>query len=112
MNIFKGYQCIALVTIIFSGLFSIGASLSIVSESSPASAYDQYKKECLKQVNKKGLSVSDGQKLCNCAIAKFRTTYNINQFKTLLERSKSDKKVQASLNSVGEACFDEILFES
>ena len=95
--------------IILGSLSYVPLSWSVASK---ITSFDQYKKECLQQVSKRGLTAPDGEKLCNCALSKFRTKYDVNQFKAILEKAKNDKKVQANLNAVGEACFDEILYES
>jgi len=89
-------------------LLPLGSSLAAAKPTS----FEQYKSECLRHTNTRGLSTTDGEKLCNCTITKFRSTYDANQFKVILQKAKTDKKLQANFKSVGESCYDEILYDS
>jgi len=62
--------------------------------SNTATTFDSYRQECLQR-----------------AIKKFQARYNLQQFRTLVQKSKTDKAAARTLSSVGEACFDEILYE-
>jgi hypothetical protein len=83
----------------------------VAQNSSSSNSFDDYRKECLQRSRKQGLTQVDADKLCNCTINKFRSRYNIQQFRALVQKSKTDKAAQRTLNDVGEACFDEILYE-
>jgi len=87
-------------------LLPLGASWA----GSPTS-FEQYKSECLRHTNTRGLSTTDGEKLCNCTIAKFRASYDASQFGAILLKAKANKKIQATFKSVGESCYDEILYD-
>jgi len=106
---FNRQKYLTLALLIFSSLYPLPTSWSLPSN---PTSFDEYKQECLKEVKKKGLTVSDGEKLCNCTVTKFQKSYDTNQFKILLEKAKTDKKALATFKSVGEDCYNDILFES
>jgi len=96
---------------ILSNIFMISTSWSIPSN---LTSFEQYKVECIKEVNHRGIAGSDGEKLCNCTLGKFKSIYNEKQFRSLLEMAQNpeNKKAIGALNSVGEACYDKILYDS
>ena len=79
--------------------------------SNPATTFDSYRQECLQRARAEGLAADVAKDLCDCTIKKFQARYNLQQFRTLVQKSKTDKAAARTLSSVGEACFDEILYE-
>jgi hypothetical protein len=76
-----------------------------------ASAFESYRKECLQRVTRQGLRGQVAQDICNCAINKFRSRYSIAQFQNLIQKSKTNKTAARTLSDVGEACFEEVLYQ-
>jgi hypothetical protein len=79
--------------------------------SNTATTFDSYRQECLQRARAEGLAADVAKDLCDCTIKKFQARYNLQQFRTLVQKSKTDKATARTLASVGEACFDEILYE-
>lgn len=79
--------------------------------SNTATTFDSYRQECLQRARGEGLAADVAKDLCDCTIKKFQARYNLQQFRTLVQKSKTDKAAARTLASVGEACFDEILYE-
>jgi hypothetical protein len=84
----------------------------LVQSTSSRYSFEDYKKECLQRARKEGLSKEDAEKLCTCTINRFRSRYTIVQFRSLVQKSKTNKAARATLTQVGEQCFEEILYES
>ena len=76
-----------------------------------ATTFDSYRQECLQRARAEGLAADVAKDLCDCTIKKFQARYNLQQFRALVQKSKTDKAAARTLASVGEACFDEILYE-
>jgi hypothetical protein len=76
-----------------------------------ATTFDSYRQECLQRARAEGLAADVAKDLCDCTIKKFQARYNLQQFRALVQKSKTDKAAARTLSSVGEACFDEILYE-
>jgi hypothetical protein len=70
-----------------------------------------YKQECLKQSQKEGLPAAASETVCNCVINDFRKRYNPVEFKKLTEQAQTNRSVAQKLREVGEACFEEVLYE-
>ncbi len=79
--------------------------------SNTATTFDSYRQECLQRARGEGLAADVAKDLCDCTIKKFQARYNLQQFRALVQKSKTDKAAARTLSSVGEACFDEILYE-
>ena len=79
--------------------------------SNTATTFDSYRQECLQRARAEGLAADVAKDLCDCTIKKFQARYNLQQFRILVQKSKTDKAAARTLSSVGEACFDEILYE-
>ena len=79
--------------------------------SNTATTFDSYRQECLQRARAEGLAADVAKDLCDCTIKKFQARYNLQQFRALVQKSKTDKAAARTLASVGEACFDEILYE-
>jgi translation elongation factor EF-Ts len=79
--------------------------------SNTATTFDSYRQECLQRARAEGLAADVAKDLCDCTIKKFQARYNLQQFRALVQKSKTDKAAARTLSSVGEACFDEILYE-
>ena len=79
--------------------------------SNTAATFDSYRQECLQRARAEGLAADVAKDLCDCTIKKFQARYNLQQFRALVQKSKTDKAAARTLASVGEACFDEILYE-
>lgn len=74
-------------------------------------SFDDYKKECLGRATQEGLTPDVAEELCTCTIAKFQSRYSLEEFRALIQQSKTNKTDAETLTSVGEACFEEILYE-
>lgn len=83
--------------------------LSQSSNSAPT--FDSYRRECLQRAQSQGLASDVAKDLCDCTIKKFQASYSLQQFRTLVQKSKTDKTAARTLSTVGEACLDEILYE-
>jgi hypothetical protein len=112
------FACISLVGVSFSPAIQhpvLGRELKRaihqqVAQSS-ANTFDNYRKECLQRVTRQGLRGQVAQDICNCVITKFRSRYSIAQFRDLIQKSKTNKAAARTLSDVGEACFEEVLYE-
>jgi hypothetical protein len=82
-----------------------------VNPNSSSYSFEDYKKECLVRAGREGLGPDVAEELCNCTINNFRSHYSIQQFRALVQKSKTDKVSARTLSDVGEACFDEVLYE-
>jgi hypothetical protein len=87
----------------------LGLSFPVQANNPPT--FDSYRQECLQRARAEGLTADVAKDLCDCTIKKFQARYNLQQFRTLVQKSKTDKTAARTLSSVGEACFDEILYE-
>ena len=76
-----------------------------------AEVWCNYKQDCLKRSLKEGLSLDAAESVCNCAINEFRESYSPQQFKEVTQQAETDRAVAEKLQEVGEACFEDILFE-
>jgi hypothetical protein len=74
-------------------------------------SFDNYRQECLQRASREGLPPETANELCNCTISRFRNRYTIQQFRTLVQKSKTEKAAAQTLAEVGEACFEEVLYE-
>jgi len=103
--------------LIFIGLFGLSVPAQannpvyLSQSSNTATTFDSYRQECLQRARAEGLASDIAKDLCDCTIKKFQARYNLQQFRTLVQKSKTDKAAARTLSSVGEACFDEILYE-
>jgi hypothetical protein len=82
-----------------------------IAQSPSTDSFEDYKKECLQRATSEKLPADVAQELCNCTIARFRSQYTLEEFRALVQKSKSDKTAAQTLTSVGEACFDEVMYE-
>ena len=83
----------------------------VVTSTINATSFEQYYQECLQRVKKQGLAADVAKDVCNCTIAKFKSQYNIQQFTTIVQKSKTDKTSARQLANVGETCFEQVLYE-
>jgi hypothetical protein len=74
-------------------------------------SFDDYRQECLQRAVGQGLARELAIDLCNCTLQKIRSQYTIGQFRTLVQKSKTDKSIARRLSSIGESCLDTILYE-
>lgn len=74
-------------------------------------SFEDYHKECIKRVHQQGLAEDIGQDICKCTMTQFRSQYNIQQFRNLVQKAKTDKPSARQLSDVGEACFEKVLYE-
>jgi hypothetical protein len=74
-------------------------------------SFDNYRQECLQRASREGLPTETANELCSCTISSFRNRYTIQQFRTLVQKSKTDKAAAQTLSEVGEACFEQVLYE-
>jgi len=68
-------------------------------------------KDCLKASQNEGIPADAAETMCQCVINEFKQSYSIQQFENLNRRAKTDKSAAQKLTEVGEACFEDILFE-
>jgi hypothetical protein len=74
-------------------------------------SFEDYQKDCLKRVRQQGLADDVGLDICKCTMTQFRSQYNIQQFRNLVQKAKADKTIARKLSEVGEACFEKVLYE-
>jgi hypothetical protein len=74
-------------------------------------SFQDYHKTCRQRATAEGLPPDVAQDLCNCTIKKFQSQYTLNQFQALVKKATNDKNSQRTLTQVGEACFEEVLYE-
>jgi hypothetical protein len=97
--------------IIFIGIFE----LSIPAHAAPppsATTFESYRQECLQRTQREGLANDVANDLCNCTMKKFQARYTLTQFRALVQKSKTDRTAARTLSALGEACFDEVLYEN
>lgn len=87
------------------------ATERVAQASSAQYTFEDYKQECLQRATREKLPQDVAQDLCNCTINKFRSQYTIEQFRSLVQKSKSNATAAQTLTSIGEACFEEVLYE-
>ena len=78
---------------------------------SASNSFEDYRQQCLRRIAREGLRGEVAQDICNCVINKFRSRYSLAQFRSLIQRAKTNKTAARTLSEVGEACFEEILYE-
>ncbi|GFE70271.1 hypothetical protein [Chroococcus sp. FPU101] len=89
----------------------IGHPSMYAQNSASRVSFDDYRKECLQQATQQGLAVASANDLCNCTMSKIRSQYTIQQFQTLVQKSKNDRATAQRLSSIGESCLDSVLYE-
>lgn len=94
-----------------SSLLWVYATTSVKSQPIAQYSFEDYKKECLQRATREQLPQDVAQDLCNCTIARFRSQYNIDEFRALVQKSKNNSTAAETLSSVGESCFEEVLYE-
>jgi hypothetical protein len=77
----------------------------------PANFVADYMKDCHKSVIARDIPVEEADTLCKCTLNKFQSQYSVSEFQTLVRNSKKDKKTASKLTDVGNACFEQILYE-
>jgi hypothetical protein len=96
--------------LVFSFAWDTTSKNSAIAQSSTDS-FEDYRKECLQRATSEKLPADVAEELCNCTIARFRSQYTLEEFRALVQKSKSDKTAAQTLTAVGEACFDEVMYE-
>lgn len=92
---------------------SVHANPGLIAQSTAsATTFESYRQECVRRSRGEGLALDVANDLCNCTLKKFQARYTLAQFRALVQKSKTDKTAANSLSSVGEACFDEVLYEN
>jgi hypothetical protein len=86
-------------------------SLQVSQAISSEYSFADYHKECLNRATRQKLPRDAAEDLCNCTINKFRTQYTIQEFRSLVQKSKSNTSAAETLSAVGESCFEEVLYE-
>jgi hypothetical protein len=103
---------------VFFGILGLGlpahsANLAQISQNPPTqTTFASYHQECLQRSRREGLANDIANDLCNCTIKKFQARYTLPQFRSLVQKSKTDKTAARTLTGIGEACFDEVLYEN
>lgn len=77
----------------------------------PANFVTDYMKDCHKSVIDRDIPAEEADTLCKCTLNKFQSQYSVSEFQTLVRNSKKDKKTASKLTDVGNACFEQILYE-
>ena len=102
----------ATATVIYFALqSSLSGSLAGTKPAKSSNSFDKYHQECLQRVTKQGLAADVAKDVCNCTMTKFKGQYNIQQFKAIVQKSKTDKTSARQLSKVGETCFEKVLYE-
>jgi hypothetical protein len=91
--------------------FSVPESMAVTNSTKNVNTFDQYHQECLQRVAKQGLTADVAKDVCNCTMTKFKSQYNIQQFKVIVQKSKTDKASARQLSKIGETCFEKVLYE-
>lgn len=94
-----------------SSFLLANATNSLKSQSVAQYSFEDYKKECLQRATNEKLPPDVAQDLCNCTMNRFRSQYSINEFRDLVQKSKNNPTAADTLTSVGESCFEEVLYE-
>jgi hypothetical protein len=87
------------------------SSKAKASEPYPPDYTQKYLQECLATSMTEGLTEPDAKKLCNCTLVEFQKKYSLEAFKELTAKAKNDEAAANELISVGELCFESILYE-
>lgn len=87
------------------------ASLQVAQAVSSQYSFEDYHQECLSRATREKLPLDAAKDLCNCTIKKFRSQYTIQEFRSLVQKSKSNASAAETLSAVGESCFEEVLYE-
>ncbi|NJK48166.1 hypothetical protein HC931_08275 [Candidatus Gracilibacteria bacterium] len=94
-----------------SSFFLVNTTSSIKSQPIAQYSFEDYKKECLQRATNEKLPPDVAQDLCNCTMNQFRSQYSIDEFRTLVQKSKNNSTAAETLSLVGESCFEEVLYE-
>ncbi len=94
-------------------MLTVGLGLSLPASPllAASSSFEDYRQECLQRVKKQGLADDVGRDLCNCTIDEFKKKYSLQDFQKLIQKSKGNKASAKSLATVGEVCFEKVLYE-
>lgn len=76
-----------------------------------AKVWCKHKKDCLEESDQQGLPPDVAESVCNCSINEFKKRYTIQQFENLTRQAENNPSIKQKLTDVGEACFENILFE-
>lgn len=110
-NPFKYFWVTTLLTLLSPLSYSPLLALEVKQATKIPSSFEDYRKECLQRVRNQGISQDVALDICNCTLKKFQSQYTFPQFRALVEKSKSDRAAAQRLSAVGEACFDQVLYE-
>ncbi len=114
-NFFSVISTTIYLSFIFSTVLTTGATKPIKSPSvipiKNVNSFDQYHQECLQRVDKQGLTKDVAKDVCNCTMKTFKSQYNIQQFKAIVQKANTDKTSARKLANVGETCFEKVLYE-
>ena len=94
-------------------LLILGMAESLQAQTKPnQNTFEEYYKECLSRTIQKKLPPDVAKELCDCTIKTFRQRYSLSQFRELVRKSnQGDRPSSQTLTAVGEACFDQVLYE-
>lgn len=76
-----------------------------------ASVWCNYNEQCLVRSHREGLPVASAKSVCDCTIKTFRGKYTTEKFREMTKKSETDRRIANQLREVGEACFEQILFD-
>ncbi|OKH23197.1 hypothetical protein NIES593_10130 [Hydrococcus rivularis NIES-593] len=85
--------------------------LSVAQASSTQYTFEDYRKECLQRATREKLPQDVAEDLCNCTINRFRSRYTLEEFRSLVKKSKNNTAAAETLTAVGESCFEEVMYE-
>ena len=83
------------------------AGLTVPASAQGAKTFADHKQECLRRIESSGITKAVADEACTCTINKFEQAYSIQEFNTLVSRSRNDKAVARKLAEVGESCLYE-----
>lgn len=89
------------------GLIAIMTTFTLVSPAFAQKTFANHKQDCLARIQKKGISKLIAEEVCTCTMNKFEEEYTIQEFNTLINKSKTDKVTARQLAAVGENCLYE-----
>jgi hypothetical protein len=74
-------------------------------------SFEDYRQECLQRVKQQKLAEDLALEVCGCTIRQFQKQYSLADFKKIVQKAKTDKASARKLAEVGEACFEQVLYE-
>lgn len=104
-------SCFSLLGATFTPALAVPLPEAQLLAQSIPNSFEDYRQSCLQRVNKEGLRGEAARAICNCAINRFSSKYSFAQFRGLVQKAKTNQAAARTLSEVGEACFEQVLYE-